>query len=372
MKGVKTGTKPFTLHDVTRMSEFYNRSEFSVSNIDAHIFFILANRTFPSSRSIGGLAKGIEKVNKLRHRYGIGDENLLSVERFVPEKGSYGAMHSLVMVTRNLMVEFFVENGSPTARVLYSHETHADLLDEVCGMIRESVEKNDVPRIGLLSMEGPFGTHLANIEIDPPEADLELFYNDDLLPISETIIRKLNEPKGKGLVLLHGVPGTGKTTFIRHLASKISKQLIFIPFEVARQISSPEFISFMLSHKESVLVIEDAESLLKSREDGENLNISSLLNLSDGLLSDALRTQLVCTFNTGLHQLDKALMRKGRIIARYEFMPLSVTKSTRLCEKIGCHVPVTRPMTLAEIFHARDEDYSLQQSNKIGFSVSGN
>ena len=130
--------------------------------------------------------------------------------------------------------------------------------------------------------------------------------------------------------MLHGLPGTGKTTYIRHLATLIKKQLIFVPFEVAHRISSPDFISFMIDHKESVLIIEDAESLLKTREDGENLSVASLLNLSDGLLSDALHMQLVCTFNTNISRVDKALLRKGRAIARYEFKPLSIEKSTRL------------------------------------------
>ena len=369
MKKTKSSS-PFTLHNVTGMSEFYLRSEFSLSNADPYIFFTLANRVFPSSRSICNLNRGSDKVIRLRKRYGIGDENCFSSERYIPDQDGYGGMQTLVMVDRHLLVEFTVENGSPMAKVLFSHETDRAMLREVCDMIKESIQKCEVPHIGLLTIDGPYGTHLTNIDIDQPVIDLDAMYNDDLVSVNETIVARLNEPKGKGVVLLHGIPGTGKTTYIRHLATKVKKQMIFVPFEVAHRISSPDFISFMIEHKESVLILEDAESLLKTREDGENLSVASLLNLSDGLLSDALHMQLVCTFNTNISRLDKALLRKGRAIARYEFKPLSIKKSTRLAASIGIMDAIDRPMTLAEIFNIKDVDYSVQKTKKIGFSVT--
>jgi len=58
--------------------------------------------------------------------------------------------------------------------------------------------------------------------------------------------------------------------------------------------------------------------------------MANLLNLSDGLLSDCLHMQLISTFNTDIARLDKALLRKGRVIARYEFKPLTVEDSSIL------------------------------------------
>lgn len=369
MRTISSGknTDSFTLHDVTRMREFYLRSESPLSNVDPYIFFTLANNVFPSLRSIGELVRGWDKVTRLRNCFRVSDENCFSSERYISDQNKFGMIQTLVMVARNLMVEFTVENGSPTAKVLYSHETNQEMLSEVCDLLKDSIQKSDLPHIGFLSINSCFGIQLTNIEIEQQFIDLDALYNNDLKQVNETITEKLNKQNGKGVVLLHGLPGTGKTTYIRHLANKVRKQLIYIPIEVAQRISAPDFISFLSDHKDSVLILEDSESLLKSREDGENLTVAGLLNLSDGLLSDALHMQIVCTFNTSIIRLDKALLRKGRTIARYEFRPLSIEKSARLAASIGINEKIDRPMTLAEIFNYKDEDISIRENRKIGF-----
>jgi hypothetical protein len=40
--------------------------------------------------------------------------------------------------------------------------------------------------------------------------DLASHYGDDFLHIHKIIATELNKPNGNGLVLLHGLPGTGK------------------------------------------------------------------------------------------------------------------------------------------------------------------
>jgi len=358
----------FTLHDVTKMQEFYYRSDYSFTHVDPSLFFTLANRIYPSTRSISDLTTDVELVNRFKNKFKIGNENCFYSQQFFSKENNYHESHILVMVKRNLIVDFYTDRPSPYATVLFSHETEHSLLRDVCGMLEETVQKLEQPHIGLLTFDSLLGTNLTNIALDVPEMDLAGYYNEDLQPVHNIILSRLNEPKGKGVVLLHGIPGTGKTTYLRYLSSLVKKQLIFIPYEVAQRISSPDFLSFMLRYKESVLILEDAENLLRSREDGQNLSVASLLNLSDGLLSDCLHMQLICTFNTDIMRLDKALLRKGRIIARYEFKPLSKEKSALLSAQIDHNSIIDHPMTLAEIFNFGAKDYSIQKSRKIGFA----
>ena len=58
-------------------------------------------------------------------------------------------------------------------------------------------------------------------------------------------------------------------------------------------------------------MIEDAENILIDREAGGSSAVSALLNLTDGLLSDCLNIQIICTFNTDLSKLDRALSVKA-------------------------------------------------------------
>lgn len=70
---------------------------------------------------------------------------------------------------------------------------------------------------------------------------------------------------------------------------------------------------FFLENRNFVMVIEDAEELITSREEVRNSNLSMLLNLTDGLLGKSLGIQIIATFNTDVKNIDKALLRKGRL-----------------------------------------------------------
>jgi ATP-dependent 26S proteasome regulatory subunit len=119
-----------------------------------------------------------------------------------------------------------------------------------------------------------------------------------------------------------------------------------------------------------VLVIEDAENIIIDRKYDSNSSVSNLLNLSDGLLSDCLNVQIICTFNNALSMVDSALMRKGRLIARYEFGRLDEGKAQRLSDHLGLSQIIRRPMTLAEITNPDEPEYKLPERNMIGFQRS--
>ena len=106
------------------------------------------------------------------------------------------------------------------------------------------------------------------------------------------------------------------------------------------------------------------------RQQGSDSAVSNLLNISDGLLSDFLNVQVVCTFNSNVSSVDKALMRKGRLIAQYEFGKLSVEKSQKLSRHMGYHHTITEPMTVAEIANQKERSYTLPERTKIGFRIS--
>ncbi len=205
----------------------------------------------------------------------------------------------------------------------------------------------------------------SNISID----DL---YNDDFKDISEDIINKLNTAD-TGIVLLHGIMGSGKTSYLRYLLSVVNKQIIYLPPDLAPSLSNPGFIEFLMGHPETVLVIEDAENVLKHREASGTQAVSNILNISDGILGDVLKIQFVCTFNCDLSKIDNALLRPGRLIAEYQFTELTLDKTRNLIQKIykedaNSLLENIKPMTLAEIFNLQEKLYkTVEKKTKIGF-----
>jgi hypothetical protein len=195
---------------------------------------------------------------------------------------------------------------------------------------------------------------LRSMEIKRISLDLGLFYEDSFKEVDATIRKRLGRKNDKGIVLLHGLPGTGKTTYLRYLIGKVKKRILFMSNNLASSLVDPEFIDLLISNPNSVVIVEDAENIMMDRRANSNSPVSNLLNISDGLLADFLNIQLVCTFNSPLVMVDPALMRKGRLIARYEFGKLSVPKAQRLSNHFGFDKVITRPMTLAEITNPND------------------
>ena len=66
-------------------------------------------------------------------------------------------------------------------------------------------------------------------------------------------------------------------------------------------------------------------------------------------MGSSLNVQIICTFNSPVAMVDGALLRKGRLIAQYEFGRLSVARAQRLSNHLGFDKTIDRPMTLAEI-----------------------
>lgn len=211
------------------------------------------------------------------------------------------------------------------------------------------------------------------------ETHVDLHYNDDFKDVHNTIIKHIDDDK-KGLILLHGLPGSGKTSYIKQLISKGgTRKLVYIPPHLASSIASPQFITFVRDKlKSCVLVIEDAEEILHERGAGtDNTAVSNLLNISDGILGEALNILIIATFNREKSFIDKALMRKGRMICEYYFNELDMDKSMTLIRKLyGEDVVLTIPdgeqRVLANLFNMEVVQHRTKDTTKLkgGFGFS--
>lgn len=213
------------------------------------------------------------------------------------------------------------------------------------------------------------GFSLKEYQIESPGIDFEINYNDDFKDIDSIILNRLNEENGKGLALLYGKPGTGKTSYIRHLINHIDKRVLYMPPDMASELSNPGLIPFLSDIPNSILVVEDAENVLIKRQGQHNQAISNILNLSDGLLSDCLKIQILATFNTDLSNIDDALLRKGRLIAKYEFKELTQDRINKLSKKLGIKFH-GNSATLAEIYNYSEMEFSKTSRSEIGFQIN--
>jgi hypothetical protein len=329
--------------------------------------------------------------NKFPHRHWFKDVNKAKLLKLLSEKFNLEEstvfethIHSIInskplpgvsayILEKELMLCFPPwEFGSTNDTQLYfSDVVSKETLQQVLDMIKDCYMVNEVEKreVRLLMQNEDNHLDFCAMVMHTPLHDLTLYYNDDLLPMNEVLLHRLNKNDDKGLAIFFGKPGTGKTSYIRYLAAHIDKQKLFVPASLSKKIGSPEFLTLLKDYRNSVLIIEDADTILKKRTNDDDHVISNLLNLTDGLLSDFFHLQIICTINSDITLVDPALLRKGRLIAKYNFKELNLEKTQNLCSHLGYKFIPDQEMTLADIFHMEEVEFQQTYPKRgiIGF-----
>lgn len=212
--------------------------------------------------------------------------------------------------------------------------------------------------------QSSYGFRTMEMEVKKQECDLSLNYNDD---IPDQEIREFITSDTSGMIILHGIPGCGKTSYLRYLIYTSEKKFIFLDSSCFHAITDASFIELLLNNKDSVVVLEDCERLLEDRKLG-NERLSALLNLSDGILGDGLNFKFICTFNADLKNIDKAILRRGRLKKKYEFKALTAEKTKKLADKLNIEVEEGVSLPLCDIYNYGEDTGANNNKKSIGFN----
>jgi hypothetical protein len=310
-------------------------------------------------------------INKLIRHYQLTSSQVLRVERAV-EKNPYQPDYCKSEVLLILKTGFMVSVIDSQVNLIYGSKITTTERSEIIDIVAEFVISDSPSRVFHMIEQAHGFLDLNEFKMKPFEVDINSHYNDDFKAVHNLILESLSTKDKNGLILLHGKYGSGKTYYIRHLISKIDRKFIYFPANMINAISSPEFLPFISRQPNTILILEDCESLLAHRESGQGnaSALSNLLNLGDGLLSDALSINVICTFNAAVKKIDDAILRKGRILARYEFKELELNKARALSQKIGKNVNIEKPMTVSDIYNIENPSFENKPTEHIGFKAA--
>ncbi len=206
------------------------------------------------------------------------------------------------------------------------------------------------------------------------EQALILHYGSDSGEWSENFVAKLRGNR-HGLSIFEGTPGTGKTSYLRHLMGVLTEthRFYFIPPATMAVLSNPDFIGFWAEQRrryadmQFVVILEDSDAALMTRGSDNREQVSAILNLSDGMLADFLRLQIICTINCKATDIDQALLRPGRLLCHRVFHRLDYAQASRLAKSLGRKLTAEQDYSLAEVFAGYEPNIIHRPS--IGFAV---
>lgn len=195
--------------------------------------------------------------------------------------------------------------------------------------------RGSIPRAATAHVVLPAG------QLEALEADIEKFY------ASEADYMFKGIPYRRGY-LLHGLPGTGKTSLIRHLARKYAGSVLLCDIKVPVIDATKPFLIFedvdcalTQPGREHLRVDPDAAQA-EATGQGRGLLLGEMLNALDGIV--AMHGAIVIMTTNHREKLDPALLRPGRIDYEIEFThatPDQVAELTsRFFKELG-------PITLA-------------------------
>lgn len=164
------------------------------------------------------------------------------------------------------------------------------------------------------------------------------------------------------VLLLAGAPGTGKTTLLRHLIceNKLSAHVVYDE----NLMNDDKIFQGFLFGEGDIMVIEDADVLITSRERDANHLMARFLNVSDGLIKLPSKKLVFTTNISDFNKVDPALVRAGRCFGVIHTRPLNLTEAQAAAKVANLPIPVEKgEYTLADLFN----DGPQHKARTIGF-----
>ena len=192
--------------------------------------------------------------------------------------------------------------------------------------------------------------------------NFEMYYNDDTIKSVKKLIKNVNK-SNKGINIIHGKRGCGKTTLLSYLTTQLKKSSIFIPISMIDIAINTGNIKSLIGEN-SVLIIDDCEILNADMYGKSSLTFANLLQLIDGLYSDEFNLNIILSFNIEIEDdIDEELLNSNNLLHIIKIDELKKSKAKSLCTHLKLKNNIEESTLLIDIITNRLDE----KSETIGY-----
>jgi hypothetical protein len=239
-----------------------------------------------------------------------------------------------------------------------------EVIDQLSLCLIDFTEESERYKLNTISLTQN-GLEMEPVEIDSIDIEnFDIYYSGKTIRDLDKAIKTIKK-SNKGLTILYGDRGTGKTSTISYITSKLESIVIFIPNNmVENTINNPEFRKFLKKHSKPIIVIDDCEMLFNEVFTKSNMFVNNLLQMVDGFLSDSIEVNVITIFNVDDEsEIDHSLIDCNNLIDVIKFDSLSESESNDLSKHLNQDKKYKNKNRLVDIIKKRKN----KASKEIGF-----
>jgi len=341
------------------------------SGIDPIKYFVQLYNDLPNHYSAYFRINISDALANLKKKYKLKEDSFIFKHEYAKDSNIYRVDKKTSSYFINVSNEIMLFISSYKATFYYSNNIKffeiKDIIKNIDPEEQRKTTKDSFFSMIIFSSSSDSGYELKNFDIKSNKLKIEDNYNNDFVPANKKIIEFLKEEQKTGLVLLHGKYGTGKTSYIKYLMTQTKKRFILLPQSMLSTISNPDFFLFLSEYKNTVLILEDCDSLIVNTSTKNN-PLTNFLSLAEGLLSETYSYKIICSLSASSHQINEDIIRKSKLVVGYEFKELSKEKAQKLSNSFGAKDIINKPTILSEIYNKKEKNLGNFKEKKLGFN----